>query len=124
MLEEIALSVSTFFFIVCNLIINSLAPAVPAETAPPSEAVLEEPALAVSADADEFSLVGQWESCGFDYEFTSSGKLISGDTVMHWALDGDTVTVTKEDGRIYEMALEPLDERVMRLGGVTMYKVG
>ncbi len=128
MLEDIALSISTLVFLLCNLVVNSIAPAVPAETAEPSESIeySETVSIAVAADSvEEFVLTGEWNSCGRIFEFTSSGKLLYNDHAMPYEIRGNTMTITSEVGgskRIYTLAYEPINDRVIRLNGITLYK--
>ena len=126
MLEEIALSISTFVFLLCTLFVNSMMPAGTSAPANPERA-LSEPAAAVMAeDADTFVLAGEWNSGGRIFELTESGKLIYNGQVMHYTVEGSTMTIRAEingSERIYTAAIEPLGVRVMKLNGVTMYKI-
>ena len=127
MLEEIALSISTLVFLLCNLVVDSIAPAAPAL---PMEPIPAETAAEVSVEAivtsDEFELTGVWNSGGRVFEFTRSGKLLYNGQVMPFELDGSTMLVTATiDGaeRRYRLSFEPVSARVLKLNGVAMYKV-
>ena len=135
MLEEIALSISTLVFLLCNLVVNSIAPAAPAL---PMEPIPVETAADVSTDtaadvsveaivtSEVFELTGVWNSGGRVFEFTRSGKLLYNGQVMPFELDGSTMLVTAmKDGteRRYRLSFEPVSARVLKLNGVAMYKV-
>lgn len=127
MLEEIALSISTLVFLLCNLVVNSIAPAEPAL---PMEPIPAETAAEVSVEAivtsEVFELTGVWNSGGRVFEFTRSGKLLYNGQVMPFELDGSTMLVTAMiDGaeRRYRLSFEPVSARVLKLNGVAMYKV-
>ena len=135
MLEEIALSISTLVFLLCNLVVNSIAPAAPAL---PMEPIPVETAADVSTDtaadvsveaivtSEVFELTGVWNSGGRVFEFTRSGKLLYNGKVMLFELDGSTMLVTAMiDGteRRYRLSFEPVSARVLKLNGVAMYKV-
>ena len=95
MLEEIALSISTLVFLLCNLVVNSIAPAAPAL---PMEPIPAETAADISVEAfvtsEVFELTGVWNSGGRVFEFTRSGKLLYNGQVMPFELDGSTMLVT------------------------------
>ena len=127
MLEEIALSISTLVFLLCNLVVNSIAPAAPAL---PMETIPVETAADISVEAivtsEVFELTGVWNSGGRVFEFTRSGKLLYNGQVMPFELDGSTMLVTAMiDGaeRRYRLSFEPVSARVLKLNGVAMYKV-
>lgn len=131
MLEEIALSISTLVFLLCNLVVNSIAPAAPAL---PMEPIPVETAADVSTDisveaivtSEMFELTGVWNSGGRVFEFTRSGKLLYNGQAMPFELVGSTMLVTaKVDGaeRRYRLSFEPVSARVLKLNGVAMYKV-
>ena len=131
MLEEIALSISTLVFLLCNLVVNSIAPAAPAL---PMEPIPVETAADVSTDisveaivtSEVFELTGVWNSGGRVFEFTRTGKLLYNGQTMLYELDGSSLIVTAEVGgteRRYRLAFEPVSPRVLRLNGVAMYKV-
>lgn len=131
MLEEIALSISTLVFLLCNLVVNSIAPAVPEL---PMEPIPVETAADVSTDisveaivtSEVFELTGVWNSGGRVFEFTRSGKLLYNGQAMPFELVGSTMLVTaKVDGaeRRYRLSFEPVNARVLKLNGVSMYKV-
>ena len=123
MLEEIALSISTAIFFMCAAIVNGIAPQTPAEAAAGSEII--------AADED-FSLIGKWNSNGQIFEFTDNGRLIYNGQIMTYSFDGDTVTVntrigspTEKNGvkRTYNMQFEEINDRVIRVNGVTLYRI-
>ena len=127
MLEEIALSISTLVFLLCNLVVNSIAPAAPAL---PIEPIPVETSADISVEAvvtsEVFELTGVWNSGGRVFEFTRSGKLLYNGQVMPFELDGSTMLVTAMiDGaeRRYRLSFEPVSARVLKLNGVAMYKV-
>ena len=131
MLEEIALSISTLVFLLCNLVVNSIAPATPAL---PMEPIPVETAADVSTDisveaivtSEVFEPTGVWNSGGRVFEFTRSGKLLYNGQAMPFELVGSTMLVTaKVDGaeRRYRLSFEPVNARVLKLNGVSMYKV-
>ena len=130
MLEDIALSISTLVVLLCNLVVNSMAPAAqasPMEALPQETAAVEAEAAAIAPlfEEEPFDLVGEWNSGGRIFEFTASGKLLYNDQVMTYEQSGGTITVTAiVDGseRVYTLAHEPVSARVMKLNGVTMYK--
>ncbi len=122
MLEEIALSISTAIFFMCAFLVNGIVPQTPAETAVPCETVVA---------TDEFSLVGTWNSDGRVFEFKDNGRLIYNGQIMNYSHDGDTVTVNARIGkpsekngakRTYNMKLELLGDRIIKLNGVTLYR--
>ncbi len=122
MIEEIALSISTAIFFMCAALVNGIVPQTPAETDVVCETVVS---------ADEFSLVGTWNSDGRVFEFKDNGRLIFNGEIMLYSLDGDTVTVSTQIGkpaekngakRTYKMKLERLGDRIIRLNGVTLYR--
>lgn len=122
MFEEIIKSISTIAFLVCTLFLGSIAPSEPSPTNEPSGALADYEAVrcAVTDTTTEkvFSLVGVWDGFGVRYEFTSSGKLIVGNTVRKYEFSDGTLTVDGKDGK-----LEILDNRVIRLDGRTLYRM-
>lgn len=127
MLEEIALSISTLVFLLCNLVVNSIAPAAPALPMEPIPAVTAaDISVAAIVTSEVFELTGVWNSGGRVFEFTRSGKLLYNGQVMPFELDGSTMLVTAMiDGaeRRYRLSFEPVSARVLKLNGVAMYKV-
>ena len=130
MLEDIALSISTLFFVFCNIIISGFAPAVPADKNSPTAPLETSAARSAvicsatgAADNDEFAIVGVWESFGYTYEFTPSGKLIAENETLRYSIEGDTVTVSGKGADTRTMKFEALSNRSMRLNGITMYKI-
>lgn len=131
MLEDIALSISTLMFVVCNIILNGFVPSVPADKNNPTkplETYVPNNAIICSFDdldakTDEFAILGVWESFGHTYEFTASGKLIIDNETLHYSLEGSNVTVSGKDKDARTMKLEPMGNRTMRLNGITMYKI-
>ena len=116
MFEEIIKSISTIAFLVCTLFLGSIAPSEPSDGISDYDAVR----CAVTDNTTEkvFSLVGVWDGFGVRYEFTSSGKLIVGNTVRKYEFSDGTLTVDGKDGK-----LEILDNRVIRLDGRTLYRM-
>jgi hypothetical protein len=127
MLEDIALSISTLFFVICNIFISGFAPAVPADKNNPTaplETSIPSNAVACSVDdIEEFAIVGVWESFGYTYEFTESGKLILDSETFRYSVEGNTVTILGKDAAIKTMKLEPLNSRAMKLNGMLLYKI-
>ena len=122
MLKEIALSISTLVFFLCNFVVNSIAPSAPDA---PLEPIVPE-AVEAAVTSETFDLVGVWNSGGRVFEFTGSGKLLHNGKVMPYKLIGSKLHVTAEvDGtkRQYSLSFEPISARVLKLNGVTMYKV-
>ena len=124
MIEEIVLSISTAIFFMCAFLVNGIVPQSPSEPDVPCETVVA---------AEDFSLVGTWNSDGRVFEFKDNGRLIYNGQIMNYSLDGDTVTVNAAIGkpagkngakRTYNMKLELLGERVIKLNGVTLYRTG
>ena len=124
MIQEIALSISTAIFFMCAFLVNGIVPQTPSEPAVSCETV---------AAADTFTIVGTWNSDGRVFEFKDNGRLIYNGQIMNYSLDGDTVTVNAKIGtpteknsakRTYNMKLERLGERVIKLNGVTLYRTG
>lgn len=122
MFEEIIKSISTIAFLVCTLFLGSIAPSEPSPANEPSGALADYDAVRCAVtDAtteNDFSLVGVWDGFGVRYEFTSSGKLIVGNTVRKYEFSDGTLTVDGKDGK-----LEILDNRVIRLDGRTLYRM-
>ena len=122
MFEEIIKSISTIAFLVCTLFLGSIAPSEPSPANEPSDGISDYDAVrcAVTDNTTEkvFSLVGVWDGFGVRYEFTSSGKLIVGNTVRKYGFSDGTLTVDGKDGK-----LEILDNRVIRLDGRTLYRM-
>ena len=122
MFEEIIKSISTIAFLVCTLFLGSIAPSEPSPANEPSGALADYDAVRCAVtDAtteNDFSLVGVWDGFGVRYEFTSSGKLIVGNTTRKYEFSDGTLTVDGKDGK-----LEILDNRVIRLDGRTLYRM-
>ena len=122
MFEEIIKSISTIAFLVCTLFLGSIAPSEPSPANKPSDGISGYDAVRCAVtDAtteNDFSLVGVWDGFGVRYEFTSSGKLIVGNTVRKYEFSDGTLTVDGKDGK-----LEILDNRVIRLDGRTLYRM-
>lgn len=122
MFEEIIKSISTIAFLVCTLFLGSIAPSEPSPASEPSDGISDYDAVRCAVtDAtteNDFSLVGVWDGFGVRYEFTSSGKLIVGNTVRKYEFSDGTLTVDGKDGK-----LEILDNRVIRLDGRTLYRM-
>lgn len=124
MFEAISRIISTAIFFLCAAVITGL-PTTTDTTAIPTAAAVSE-ASAVSKKADEYSLVGMWNSGGKTFEFTPDGKLIFGDVTLDYTQNGDTVTIVGTvDGkkREYTVELVPISERVARLNGIKMYRI-
>lgn len=120
MLEDITLSISTFVFLICSLLISSLAPAEPSISDTPAEkpeAPAEEIVCSAAPDPARI-LCGVWECFGRTLEFTPSGRLIIEGEVLRYRLDADRIII---DG--VEMPLEILSEHVIRFDGKTLYKI-
>ena len=122
MFEEIIKSISTIAFLVCTLFLGSIEPSEPSPANEPSDGISDYDAVRCDVtDAtteNDFSLVGVWDGFGVRYEFTSSGKLIVGNTVRKYEFSDGTLTVDGKDGK-----LEILDNRVIRLDGRTLYRM-
>lgn len=122
MFEEIIKSISTIAFLVCTLFLGSIAPSEPSPANKPSDGITDYDAVRCAVtDAtteNDFSLVGVWDGFGVRYEFTSSGKLIVGNTVRKYEFSDGKLTVDGKDGK-----LEILDNRVIRLDGRTLYRM-
>lgn len=122
MFEEIIKSISTIAFLVCTLFLGSIAPSEQSSANEPSGGLADYDAVkcAVTDTTTEkvFSLVGVWDGFGVRYEFTSSGKLIVGNTTRKYEFSDGTLTVDGKDGK-----LEILDDRVIRLDGRTLYRM-
>lgn len=126
MIEEIIRSVSTIAFLVCTLFLGSIAPSVQAPAAEPSDRLVsvEDAECTAAIPAPEttaektFSLVGVWDGFGVRYEFTSSGKLIVGNTIRKYEFSDGILTIDGRNGK-----LEILDDRVIRLDGRTLYRM-
>ncbi len=122
MFEEIIKSISTIAFLVCTLFLGSIAPSERSPANEPSGGLADHDAVrcAVTDTTTEkvFSLVGVWDGFGVRYEFTSSGKLIVGNTTRKYEFSDGTLTVDGKDGK-----LEILDNRVIRLDGRTLYRM-
>ena len=122
MFEEIIKSISTIAFLVCTLFLGSIAPSEPSPANEPSGALADYDAVkcAVTDTTTEkvFSLVGVWDGFGVRYEFTSSGKLIVGNTVRKYEYSDGTLMVDGKDGK-----LEILNDRVIHLDGRTLYRM-
>lgn len=127
MLENLALSISTALFFLCNLFVYSLIPSLPSDTDVPEMPIFERelPVMAEISGTDGFTLVGEWNSGGRILEFTRSGKLIFDGQAMPYEQNGNMITVQAKVGgkeRVYTLSLEVQSERVMRLNGVPMYR--
>lgn len=122
MFEEIIKSISTIAFLVCTLFLGSIAPSEPSPANKPSDGISDYDAVRCAVTdtttENDFSLVGVWDGFGIRYEFTSSGKLIVGNTVRKYEFSDGTLTVDGKDGK-----LEILDNRVIRLDGRTLYRM-
>ena len=122
MFEEIIKTISTIAFLVCTLILGSIAPSEPSPANEPSGALADYDAVkcAVTDTTTEkvFSLVGVWDGFGVRYEFTSSGKLIVGNTVRKYEYSDGILMVDGKDGK-----LEILNDRVIHLDGRTLYRM-
>lgn len=130
MFEAISRIISTAIFFLCAAVITGLPTTTDTTAIPTAAAVSEAPAVseasAVSKKADEYSLVGMWNSGGKTFEFTPDGKLIFGDVTLDYTKNGDTVTIVGTvDGkkREYTVELVPISERVARLNGIKMYRI-
>ena len=124
MFEAISRVISTAIFFLCAAVITGIPTATDTAAIPTAAAVSEAPAAKESAD--EYSLVGMWNSGGKTFEFTSSGKLICGDISLDYTKEGNTVTVkgtVNGEKRTYTLTLAPISERVVRLNGVKMYRI-
>ena len=124
MFEAISRVISTAIFFLCAAVITGIPTATDTAAIPTAAAVSEAPAAKESAD--EYSLVGMWNSGGKTFEFTPSGKLIFGDVTLDYTQSGGTVTITGTvDGkkREYTVELVPISERVARLNGIKMYRI-
>lgn len=116
MLETISRAISTALFFLCTAIVTGLSPTAPAATVPPSETVAYE----------EFSIVGTWDSGGKTLEFTPAGKLTCDGVKLRYTVNGDTLTVrgtVNGEAREYSLKIEQVSDRVVKLGGVTMYRI-
>ena len=122
MFEEIIKSISTIAFLVCTLFLGSIAPSEPSPASEPSDPLADYEAVkcAVTDTTTEkvFSLVGVWDGFGVRYEFTSSGKLIVGNTVRKYEYSDGILMVDGKDGK-----LEILNDRVIHLDGRTLYRM-
>lgn len=122
MFEEIIKSISTIAFLVCTLFLGSIAPSEPSPANEPSGALADYDAVRCAVtDAtteNDFSLVGVWDGFGVRYEFTSSGKLIVGNTVRKYEYSDGILMVDGKDGK-----LEILNDRVIHLDGRTLYRM-
>ena len=122
MFEEIIKSISTIAFLVCTLFLGSIAPSEQSPANEPSGEIsdydIAECAVTDTTTEKVFSLVGVWDGFGVRYEFTSSGKLIVGNTTRKYEFSDGTLTVDGKDGK-----LEILDNRVIRLDGRTLYRM-
>ena len=116
MFEEIIKSISTIAFLVCTLFLGSIAPSEPSDGITDYDAVR----CAVTDTTTEkvFSLVGVCDGFGVRYEFTSSGKLIVGNTVRKYEYSDGILMVDGKDGK-----LEILNDRVIHLDGRTLYRM-
>ncbi|MFQ9146766.1 MAG: hypothetical protein ACLR5G_00235 [Eubacteriales bacterium] len=122
MFEEIIKSISTIAFLVCTLFLGSIAPSEQSPANEPSDGITDYDAVrcAVTDTTTEnnFSLVGVWDGFGVRYEFTSSGKLIVGNTVRKYEYSDGILMVDGKDGK-----LEILNDRVIHLDGRTLYRM-
>ena len=127
MLENLALSISTALFFLCNLFVYSLIPSLPSDTDTPDTPIFEAdlPVMSELSGDDTFELVGEWNSGGRILEFTRSGKLIFNGQAMPYEVNENAITVRAKVGgeeRVYTLSLEVQNERVMRLNGIAMYR--
>ena len=122
MFEEIIKSISTIAFLVCTLFLGSIAPSEPSPANEPSDGITDYAAVRCAATdtttENDFSLVGVWDGFGVRYEFTSSGKLIVGNTVRKYEYSDGILMVDGKDGK-----LEILNDRVIHLDGRTLYRM-
>lgn len=117
MLETITKFISTALFFLCTAIVTGLTPAEPAETVPTAQTIVEN---------EEFSLIGEWQSGDQVLKFTDSGKLIIGSTTLNYTKNGNNVTLRGKVNGIkqeYTVTIVPESARVMRWGGIAMYKI-
>ncbi|MBQ8552183.1 MAG: hypothetical protein IJ428_05145 [Clostridia bacterium] len=134
MLEEIALSISTAIFFLCTAVVSSILPSdtsevsdVPTAVQCSSDIIMTETDTEIPASAVVFDLIGEWKSAGHTFEFKSPDRLTLDGLAMSYSLDGNVITVTSEIGgavRTYELAFVPISDRVMKLNGITAYKIG
>lgn len=122
MFEEIIKSISTIAFLVCTLFLGSIAPSEPSPANEPSDVISDYDAVRCAVTdtttENDFSLVGVWDGFGVRYEFTSSGKLIVGNTVRKYEYSDGILMVDGKDGK-----LEILNDRVIHLDGRTLYRM-
>lgn len=122
MFEEIIKSISTIAFLVCTLFLGSIAPSEPSPANEPSDGISDydatECAVTDATTENDFSLVGVWDGFGVRYEFTSSGKLIVGNTVRKYEYSDGILMVDGKDDK-----LEILNDRVIHLDGRTLYRM-
>ena len=122
MFEEIIKSISTIAFLVCTLFLGSIAPSEPSPANEPSDGITDYDAVRCAVTdtttENDFSLVGVWDGFGVRYEFTSSGKLIVGNTVRKYEYSDGILMVDGKDGK-----LEILNDRIIHLDGRTLYRM-
>ena len=129
MIEEIALSISTVLFFLCTLVVSSVIPEVPVNSDEPNAYVSEignEATPTMASHADTFTLEGEWNNGGRSFIFTNDGKVMFDSHKATYVIDGNTVRINTEIGgsqRTFSLLLEVLEPRVMRLNGVTFYKI-
>lgn len=129
MFEEIALSISTVLFFLCTVVVGSVLPSEPADTDSPSHAIVleskEESELSVYSSAYPAGIVGKWNSGGKSLEFQNNGLLLFGKHAMKYSLSGSTLTVEAEiDGnhRVFTLTCETVNDRIMKLNGITFMR--
>lgn len=118
MIETFTRAISTALFFICTAVVTGLYPTPSADSVPASAPITEQ--------AVEYSLVGLWNSGGKTLDFTPDGKLICGDITLEYTQSGNTVNVkgtVNGQKREYTLELAPISDRVIRLGGVKMYRI-
>lgn len=122
MLENISRAITTALFFLCTAIVGGIEPAESAPTAETCQPISAETSIDKYSD---FSLSGSWNSGGRVFEFTKTGKLLFGDTVMKYTVDGNFINISADvngQRREYTAPFEILGDRLMKIGGVTFYK--
>lgn len=129
MFEEIALSISTALFFLCTLLVSSVLPQdmpVSSEPMPNICEIAVEEVAVIPKGSDSFSIVGSWNNGGRIFDFYDNGKLVFDSHRASWSQEGNKVKISADIGgneRVYTLELEVVEPHIIRLNGVTFYKI-
>ncbi len=117
MLENIAISISTLIFLLCNFVVSSFAYTPVSDATVPVSIVESTQNDAIDA---EF-LVGEWISGSRTFIFTKNGELICADQTMPFELNGNILSVDYKT-RSYKLPIVQISDRVIKLNDLTLFR--